>query len=299
MFFWGGTFIAGRMLAGNVHPFIASFLRFTVAALVLLIVIYKKNDGLPVMPKNLFLLIFCLSMTGVFTYNLFFFWGLQSVDAGRASVIIAINPVFIAFFAGLIFHERLGWIKSVGIPISVIGAIIAISKGESAGLFGGGFGIGDLMIFGCVISWVTFSLIGKTVVAYLSPLTAITYASTIGALLLFFPAVVAGLFQTIGTYTLVDWYCIVFLGVFGTAFGFVWYYEGIEKIGATRAGLFINIVPVSATIMAFFILDEPITGSLLIGILLVLAGVYLINNGIPYFSQSKRLDKGETADPSS
>jgi drug/metabolite transporter (DMT)-like permease len=68
-----------------------------------------------------------------------------------------------------------------------------------------------------------------------------------------------------------------YLGFFGTVIGFVWYYEGIKKIGPMKASLFINFVPISAVVMAFFILDEPITLSLFIGTLLVCSGVYLTN----------------------
>ena len=227
------------------------------------------------------LLVLCLSLTGVFAYNLFFFWGLKTVEAGRASVIIANNPVFIAFFAGLFFRERLGWIKSMGVPISVTGAVISISRGDVVSLLCGGFGLGDLLIFGCVISWVSFSLIGKRVVTEIPPLVAITYSSAIGALLLFAPAVLSGLFDSLSIYSCADWSWILFLGIFGTALGFVWYYQGIEAIGPTRAGLFINLVPISAIVMAYFVLSEPVTFSLLIGILLVLSGVYLTNNGMP------------------
>jgi len=282
MIFWGGTFISGRMLAGHVPPSIAAFLRFATAATVLLIVLYRRNGRLPTVPTRLLLPIICLSLTGVFSYNMLFFWGLQSVAAGRASVIIANNPVFIAVFASLIFRERLGLIKSLGVPISVTGAVIAVSNGDVAGLLSGGFGRGDLMIFGCVVSWVAFSLIGKAVIDHIPPLTAIFYTSTLGALLLLFPAILDGLFETLGKYTFLDWGNIAFLGIFGTALGFVWYYEGIEHIGATRAGLFINLVPISAIILAFLFLGEPVTFSLLVGTVLVLAGVYLTNNGLPH-----------------
>jgi drug/metabolite transporter (DMT)-like permease len=59
--------------------------------------------------------------------------------------------------------------------------------------------------------------------------------------------------------------------------GFVWFYEGINHIGPTRAGLFINFVPISAILLAFLILGEPLTLSLLIGTLLVSTGVHLTN----------------------
>jgi drug/metabolite transporter (DMT)-like permease len=59
--------------------------------------------------------------------------------------------------------------------------------------------------------------------------------------------------------------------------GFVWYYQGIKAIGPTRAGQFINFVPMSAIVLAFFILGEPLTPSLVLGALFVITGVYITN----------------------
>jgi drug/metabolite transporter (DMT)-like permease len=74
-----------------------------------------------------------------------------------------------------------------------------------------------------------------------------------------------------------NWLGISYLGFFGTVLGFVWYYEGIERIGPIKAALFINFVPISAVLLAFLMLAEQITLSLLIGAILVTAGVYLTN----------------------
>jgi drug/metabolite transporter (DMT)-like permease len=76
---------------------------------------------------------------------------------------------------------------------------------------------------------------------------------------------------------MVDWLSIFYLGIFGTVVGFVWYYQGVERIGPTKAGLFINFVPIFAILFAFFILREAITASLIVGAVLVITGVYLTN----------------------
>ena len=73
------------------------------------------------------------------------------------------------------------------------------------------------------------------------------------------------------------WVSIAYLGVMGTVVGFVWYYEGLRQLGPTRAGLFINFVPIFAIILAYLLLGEPITRSLVIGAGLVCCGVYLTN----------------------
>ena len=96
-------------------------------------------------------------------------------------------------------------------------------------------------------------------------------------LLLAIPALIEGLAGDLMHYPPAAWASIIYLGLFGTVIGFVWYYEGIRQIGPLRAGLCINFVLVSAIFLAFLILGEPVTLSLLVGAVLVLSGVYLAN----------------------
>jgi drug/metabolite transporter (DMT)-like permease len=173
--------------------------------------------------------------------------------------------------------EKINLVKGLGIAISVCGAIIVISKGDINEIFNGGLGLGELYIFCCVLSWTAYSLIGKAVMNDLSPLVSVSYSATVGAVALAVPAFFEGLARNIASQSAVDWLCISYLGVFGTVIGFVWYYQGVERIGPTKAGLFINFVPISAILCAFFILREPITLSLAIGAVLVVSGVYLTN----------------------
>ena len=276
-FFWGGTFVAGRILKQNVEPFSAAFLRFAVAAVLLLAIVRKSEGGFPRLVRSQWLPVVFLGLTGVFAYNAFFFKGLQLISAGRASLVIALNPVFIALLSAWFYKEKLTPVKIAGILISVTGAMVVISRGSLAGIFQGGIGLGELMIFGCVLSWVAYSLIGKSVMRDISPLVATAYAALSGMLFLSIPALVEGLAGAMPHYTLAEWASIVYLGLFGTVIGFVWYYEGIRQIGPLRAGLFINFVPVSAITLAYLILAEPITLSLLMGACLVITGVYLTN----------------------
>jgi len=276
-FFWGGTFIAGRIVARDVGPFSAAFLRFSVASIFLLFMTWKAEGRFPVLAKRQIVPVILLGMTGVFSYNVFFFKGLRLVEAGRASLIIANNPVFITLFATLFFKEKLSLLKLAGIIMSVFGAVIVISRGNLAEILTGKLGVGELYIFCSVLSWVAYSLIGKAIMTTLSPLASVSYSAVVGAVALFVPACVEGLLRDIVGYSIADWLGIFYLGFFGTVLGFVWYYEGIKKIGPMRASQFINFVPVSAIILAFLMLGEPITLSLFIGAIFVISGVYLTN----------------------
>ena len=274
--FWGGTFVAGRSLAQNVGPFCAAFFRFAVASLFLVFITWKVEGRFSALKKAQILPALLLGLTGVFCYNFFFFKGLKLIEASRAAVIIANNPIFIALFSAMFFKEKLNSLKIMGILISVSGAVIAISRGHLFEIYQGNLGWGEFYIFLCVLSWVTFSLLGKVVMADLSPLSSVTYCSIAGTMLLFAPALNEGLAECIH-YSISDWGNIFYLGFFGTVLGFVWFYEGISQIGPTRAGLFINFVPISAILLAFLILGESLTLSLLIGTLLVSTGVFLTN----------------------
>ncbi len=185
----------------------------------------------------------------------------------------------ISFFSSILFKEELTPIKIIGILLSVIGAMTVISRGNPLHLFQGHLGWGELNIFGCVLSWVSFSLIGKSVLGKISPLVSICYSSLAGTAALMIPALLEGLWSFLPAYSSITWLGLFYLGFFGTVLGFVWYYEGIKKIGPTKAGLFINVVPLSAVVLAFFLLNEPLTLSLLIGAVLVSTGIYLTNTG--------------------
>ncbi len=276
-FFWGGTFIAGRLLASGVDPRAAAFVRFGIASLFLLAVTIRVEGRLTRLRKNQVVPVVLLGLTGVFAYNILFFTGLKYIHAGRAALIIATNPVLISLLSALLFKESLNWIKGIGICLSVIGAMVVISHGNLTNIAGYQFGIGELMIIGCVLCWVAYSLIGKIVMRSISPLVSVTYSAIVGTILLTIPALNSGLIEDIPKYGAIEWISLFYLGFFGTVLGFLWYYQGIEQLGPMRASVFINFVPISAILLSVAILDETITLSLLIGAALVISGVYCTN----------------------
>jgi len=274
---WGGTFIAGRIIAREAPPFSAAFLRFVFASLFLGGFVLRAHGKIPIpTPRQLFLLLL-LGLSGVMAYNALFFSGLKTITASRASLIIAANPAAIALLSCVFLGERLTLLRSAGILLSVTGALVVISRGEPATILGGEVGAGELYLFGCVASWAIYSILGKVVMRDLSPLLAATYACVLGGICLFPPAVHEGLFERILTYSPSVWLGVLYLGLLGSALGFLWYYEGVRRIGPSRTGVFINIVPVSSILLAVLILDEPVYPSLAVGTVLVVGGVYLMN----------------------
>lgn len=277
--FWGGTFIAGRSLAGHVSPFSAAFLRFLLASVLLGILVARTERRWPRLRTRDWGRLILLGMTGVFGYNVCFFMGLELIPASRASLIIANNPVAIALLSAWVFRERLGAGRILGILLSLTGALVVISKGDLSGIFRHGVGAGELLILGCVASWAAYSVVGKFVLRDLSPSVSVCGSALVGTAALFPAALAEGLWGEASNYRWQDWTALGYLGLFGTVFGFIWFYQGVRELGPARAGLFINFVPIFAITLAWLVLSEPVTWSLGIGALLVVTGVFVTNRG--------------------
>jgi len=277
MAFWGGTFVAGRLLANVVPPFHAAFLRFSMASLILLFLLRRAEGRLPALDRRQFCSVILLGLTGVLGYNVAFFTGLETVSASRAGLIIALNPVAITLLSALFGGEPLGRFRILGVLISVAGAMLVVSRGNLSQLTSG-IGSGEMVLLGCVLCWALYSVIGRRAMRGLSPLTAVTYSAVAGTLLLAPLAVSRGVLTSITSYGAAAWASLLYLAVFGTVVGFFWYYQSINTIGAVRSGVFINFVPIFAIIFGLLLLDEPLTPTLLQGGSLVIFGAWITNN---------------------
>lgn len=277
---WGGTFIAGRLAAQALPPLVAACGRFAVAAVLLLVLAWRLEGGLPRLDRRQVLVTALLGLTGIVLYNLFFLGALARIPAGRAALFVALNPIVTALALALLFGERLGRLRWLGIVIALAGAVVVISRGEPGAALhdlGSALGSGELMMFGAVCSWAAYTLLGRFALRGLSPLAATTYATLWGLAVLLVGAVAQ--WPQVDTRAL-GWplaAALLYLGALGTVVGFVWYYEGVRSIGPARTAVFNNLVPVFGMLLAAGLLDEPILGSMLLGGALVIAGVSLTN----------------------
>jgi drug/metabolite transporter (DMT)-like permease len=273
--FWGGTFSAGRLLAPRLEPAAIAAFRFLLATALLAGWLAISRGGLPRPRPRQWLGIAILAASGVFAYNLFFFSGLQSVEAGRAALIIALNPGAIALASHWFSGEALGPWRVAGITLSLCGALVVVSRGDLAGLVATGVGGGEALLLGCVASWTLYTLAGKRLLTGMAPLPVVAYASGVGAALLLGLAALRGALDVSALADPVTAGGILYFALFGTVLAFVWYYDGVRAIGAARAAQFINLVPVFGVTFGALLLGEAVTGALLAGGVLVVAGLWL------------------------
>ncbi|MCM2294355.1 DMT family transporter [Allorhizobium sp. BGMRC 0089] len=289
---WGGTFVAGRNISPDTPPLLSASLRFILASFVLSGFLLVSGRLFLRLNAVQFMKIVGLGFCGIFSYNLFFFYGLHFVTASRASLIVALNPAAMAIASFLIYRESLSPVKIAGIALCLAGAMIVIlSKNPQALSSSSGNWAGDTLIFGCVLSWVSYSVFGRDIIRQIGPLHTVAYSIWAGAVMLTLTAILGGQLtvHTLAALPFGDLACLLYLGAVGSAVAYVWYYEAIGKIGATRSGVFIALNPLTAVLLGAALLKETLTFSMLIGGALVIVGIVLCNRSSTNLGMKSRV----------
>lgn len=274
---WGGVFVAGRMVALQAPPLTTAALRFVVALAVLMPLVYAWEGGLPKLDRLQAGTMFLLGLTGVAVFSGFFFAGLERVPAGRGALIMALNPVGTALAMALVLHERLAASRWLGIALALAGVAVVISRGDLGSLATGALGAGELMLFGSVAGWVAYAIVGRSVLGKVSALATTTYSALFGTAILAAGALFEQPWRALAALDARAWVALAYLGSFGTVLPFMFFNEGVRRIGPSRTAVFINLVPVFGVSLAALILGEPILASMAVGGAMVIAGVALTN----------------------
>ena len=116
--FWGGTFVAGHIVAKEIPHMIAAAGRFLIACVLLLLLAWRMEGGLPKLNRQQIHATFALGATGIFLYNICFLAALERMPAGRSALFVALNPIVTALAMALLFSEKLGIKKWTGIIIA-------------------------------------------------------------------------------------------------------------------------------------------------------------------------------------
>ena len=285
---WGGTFIAGRSLAG-VAPMFSACLRFVLASAALSLFLLLSGKGFRRVSARQALVVTLLGFCGIFSYSFFFFSGLQLISASRAALIVALNPAVMTLIAYLFYREQVTALKVLGIVLCFCGVALVVGSGDPQGEAVERGWLGAALIGGCVLSWSAYSVFCKSVVRQLGPLHTVTYSIYAGTLMLVLYAAVTGVLDmnAVRRFSTAEIASLFYLGVVGSAVAYIWYYDGIKQIGVARASVFIALNPLAAVLFGAALLGEQMTLATLLGGVLIISGIVVENR------QSGRVTKLE------
>ena len=216
---------------------------------------------------------------------------LQFQSSGVTAMLITVNPAITVLMAHFfLVDEPLTRRKSLGVLLALTGALVLAIQGES-GLADGGQAnpLGYLLVLLAMVS-----ASGTTIYArkYMRDLDSFDVASVrmwVAALLVF-PLSLLLIGIDLSQVTVEGYGALIYAALVGTFAGMMLAFYNIQRFGATASAVTAYVIPIVATIGGALILDERITGNMLIGLLLIIGGIALIN-------QRARISRRESSTP--
>ena len=273
---WGGSVVAQKVALGAFSPVETSVFR-GLGALAILIPLWLWKEGGGSFSKNDWGIFFLLGL-GVLGNHLLVLFGLQFIGAGSAGVIIGASPAITAFLSSLILKDipfRFIWL---GCVVSFIGVVVITGQ---SGMRGTGSNplLGGILVLSALVSWALYTIGCRRIMDRFSPLT-VTWTTLMMSLILEVPLLAIShkmLVAGVDTVPLSGWVALVYVMVFATAVGQQAWLYGVDGVGPSRAGIFGNLVPVSALVFSFLILGEPVGVREIAGVGLIVLGVWLVH----------------------
>lgn len=276
-FFWGGAFVAAEHIITEVPPLIAAAFRFLMAGLLLVIILFTQGKFNVQTIKKQWLAMALMGVTGIFGYNLFFFYGLQTTSAINGSLIIATTPALMTLGAVVFFKERWNKYIGLGLLLSFTGVLVVLSQGQLHVLFQLTINKGDLLFVFGLICWVSHGLLGKIAMQDVSPLVVTAFSTLLGALLLSLATIPnRSDWQSLLIMSKQSWLEMIFMIVCSSVLAFFIWNFGIQQIGASQASIYMNLVPINTALLAVYIYQSPMLYSQVIGMFIVVVGVYFV-----------------------
>lgn len=271
---WAGNFVAGKFLVDHASAFTLTSYRWIISILCLIpLVWWKERKLLP--PKKAILPLFLMGLTGVVLFNMFMFFALERTSADNVGLLSALNPVSIAIASFFLMREKMSFTQLTSMLISLLGVITVITNGHWQHLLSLKLNAGDLYMITAVGTWGLYSVVGRKAMQYVSPFMSTLWSGIFGVLVL--------LPFNYGSFTITNpdpafWISLLYTSIGATVVAMLLWNLGVQQIGATKSGVFLNFNPIFTAILSYFILGEHLTSAQIIGTILVISGVYLFTS---------------------
>lgn len=277
---WGASFIATKIVLQELHPLVVIWTRFGIGVLLLGGVVVHRHEWRGVPPCEL-LYFGALGFLGITLHQWLQATGLVTAQASTTGWIISSIPVFIALLGWIFLRERPTLLAVGGIALASAGVLVVVSGGDLRSLAGGtAISRGEFLILLSAPNWALFSVLSRYGLRR-HPATRMMFYVMLFGWLWTTLVLVLREDQLIppGGIHLTPAGCIGigFLGIVCTGIAYVFWYDALKFITASRVGSLLYMEPLVAVVIAAVILNEPILFSSLAGGALILSGVWLVN----------------------
>jgi drug/metabolite transporter (DMT)-like permease len=280
---WAGNVVLARGVIHIIPPIGFAFRRWTLAFLILTSVTWPHvRKDWPIIIKHWKVLV-ALSLVGVTCFNTLLYMAVHTTTAINCALIQTTMPAFIILITLVAFRESVRFLQMAGAILCVMGASLVVLRGDLTTALDMSFAQGDLLMLLAVICYGIYTVLLRKR-PEIHPMSFLTVTFCAGAIMLGPLYLWEICFREPVVFTLDVALSIVYVAVFPSIVAYFCWNRGTEMIGPNRAGLFINLVPVFASIMAMVWLNESLKLFHIIGMCLIVAGMSMFNR-----SSGKRL----------
>ncbi|WP_134686033.1 DMT family transporter [Brevibacillus migulae] len=271
--FMGAAFPLAKYTVDYFSPASAAAWRFGIAAAVMLIMMLATEGIQKHQIKRNIVWFTMMGIVGVFGFNALFFAGMKSTSSVNGALIMALNPLITTMLARVLLKDRISKQQGVGIFLAFIGVSLVITQGSLQTIATLSISGGDAMILAGNLCWALYGVLGRRFVKDATPLATTTYTMVIGALALIMSSVYSSNPVPMTDVPLQAWAAILFMALFTSVLGYLWWNQGMKLIGASKTSLFFNLVPVVVMIISLAA-GTPVTLIQVLGAAIVIIGVF-------------------------
>jgi len=279
--FWSGNMVVGRALRGDVPPFSLAFWRWVIAlTLTLPLALPHLRAQWPLL-RRAWRSVVVLGLLGVGGFNTLAYIGLQYTSATNALLLNSFIPIATIALSWAFLNKRLRGSEWLGVLISLVGVMTIVARGELATLAGLTPNVGDLWMLGAVLVWALYTIGLQWRPAGVAPMLLLAAFTSVGVLALA-PAYAWEIAQgrlihpSVATFS-----GIAYIGTLPSFVGYIFYNRAVGEVGASKASLFIHLMPVFGTLLSAIFLAEIPQVYHLVGIALIFAGITLTTSRKP------------------
>ncbi len=272
--FYSGNILTGKAI-NDLPPFTIAFMRLLFAFLLLAPFAWRtawEYRALFIEKRRPF---FWMTITGVTFFNTFIYASLQFTTASNVAVLETAIPAVTILLAALLLREKLGWRQWTGAAVSGAGALVVVTEGAIVTGSGMGWNPGDVLMIGAVLCWSAYSLLVKTYMSHFPAFAAVLVMNGLSVVILL-PFIAAewfllgipepGVPEAVG---------IAYLAIFPSIIALLLFNKAVGEMGAAKASVFLNLLPVFTMAGAAAWLNEIVRLPHVAGALIVMMGVWM------------------------
>lgn len=270
----GINIAVGKIIIQSVPIFLFSDIRFIIASLVLVPMLFSQQDLKFKLTNKEWLMLFLQAFFGVFLFSIFMLYGVRYTSAISAGIITSTTPACIALIALLFLKEKLSRNNVIAICLAVLGIILISVSWENYAVASTDTLLGNVLIICAVVSEALFTIFAKPLSTKLKPLQMAAMVNLFG-FILFIPFSVHQLLMMDIKITPFIWLLIIYYSLTASVLSFILWYRGITKVSANLAGLFTVFMPVSSAFCGVLFLHENLTIRHVAGIVMAMSAILI------------------------